>query len=179
MIWSIETFLRHPRTVFPNARQGSSCFWESRESPNISFFKKLIKNSLPHPWCRLFSMLSELLSASASPQEEQLRWTLRKTFQESETMQTGHRIWSSQKSSSNYFSTILSSFCVCRVGVVGVRGWLLLGWWRKEWWKEEGRIKLLKSIQVQAPTERFNLTASRPAEIKFITISKVSKRINK
>lgn len=50
---------------------------------------------------------------------------------------------------------------VCRVGVVGIRGWPLLGWWRKEWWKEGGGMKLPQSIQIQAPTERFglNLTA--------------------
>lgn len=136
----------------------------SQESLQIFSFLKLIKNSLPQPWCQLLSMPSELVSPSASPQEEQLRWTLRKTFQENETMQTGHRIWNSQKSSKNYFSPILFSFCVCRVRVVGIRGWPLLGWWRKEWWKEGGGIKLPKSIQVQAPTERFglNLTAWQP-----------------
>lgn len=59
------------------------------------------------------------------------------------------------------------SFCVCRVGVVGIRGWLLLAWWREEWWKEEGGIKLLKSIQVQAPTERFNLKAWQASRNKI------------
>lgn len=48
----------------------------SQENLQIFYFLKLLKNSLPHP---LFSMLSELLSPSAFPQEEQLRWTLRKT----------------------------------------------------------------------------------------------------
>lgn len=115
----------------------------SQENLQIFKFFKLIKNSLPHPWCQLFSMLSELLSPSASTQEKPM--DIEKNIPGKWNSTTGCRIWSSQRSSMNYFSTILCWFCVCRVGVVGIRGWPLLGWWRREWWKEGGGIKLPKS----------------------------------
>lgn len=163
MVWNKGTSWDTQKQLFQTLSKGHLVFG-SQENLQIFYFLKLIKNSLPHPQCQLFSMLSELLSPSASPQEQQLRWTLRKTFQENETTPTGHRIWSSQKSSMNYFSTILCSFCGCRVGVVGIRGWPLPDWWRKEWWKEEGDRKLPKSIQVQAPTQRFGLKFTNPEQ---------------
>lgn len=125
-----------PRSSFSKCLARVLLFLGVKRASKYFIFLKLIKNSLPHPWCQLFSLLSELLSP-ASPLEEQLRWTLRKTFQENETMQTGHRIWSSQKSSMNYFSTI--HFCACRVGVVGIGGGLCLADGERSDGKREGR----------------------------------------